>query len=117
MDRVATYMDEQRYPPNPELKQFNEEYEDFMFAPTREKYINIKNTYKELPDHLREIDTKMYRVRAKAKERGMMKTISGGSRRRRNISSRFKKSRKSGRKSGRKSVRRHNKKSSRRYRR
>lgn len=109
MERVATYMDEQRYPANPELKQYNEEYEDFMFAPTREKYINIKNTYKELPDYLRKIDTKMYRVREKAKERDMVKTISGGSRRRRNISSRFKKSRKSGR--------RHNKKSSRRYRR
>lgn len=113
MQSAVDFMDEQRNPQNPELKQYNEEYEDFMFAPTREKYINIINTYKELPSYLKKIAKSISLVQAKAEERGMAQTRSGGSRRRRNISSRFKKSRKYGRKSSR----RHNKKSSRRYRR
>lgn len=123
MDKVPAYMDEQRNPENPELKQFNEEYEDFMFAPTNEKYINMFNTYKELPDEyldiinnkMKEVIDRMTIIRDsnRALAQRTSKTRSGGSRRRRNISSRFKKSRKSGRKSSR----RHNKKSSRRYRR
>lgn len=114
MQNVATYMDEQRNPDSPEVIKFNEEYEDFMFAPTQGKYVKIAKIYKDLPDkYLTDsINNKMLKV-----ARTITQPRSGGSRRRRNISSRLKKSRKSGRKSGRKSSRRHNKKSSRRYRR
>jgi hypothetical protein len=108
-----------------QVKLFNEEYEEFNFRPSLERYNRLRESYKDIlnRDLTPDINDKLITayektkeiieiIRAQKRKDNSLSTTRGGSRRRRNTTSRSKKSKKSTRKSSR----RHNKKSNRRYR-